>query len=150
MGIAEDYIKKSKYFEYMLPPEGVEVRERLNDFIWFDDDGVLCSVPKEKMIPQTMEESREEVRKWDEEFGIFKICMINVVNPHAKSTKEQRDYIADIFPKYVKAIALINNSALGRMAINLFIGLRPPSYPLKTFKDYESAKEWVNQYLEEK
>jgi hypothetical protein len=146
MPTKEEYIAKSSFFKHMIPNDAAVVEERKNDFIWFDDKDVLYSVPKDNVEDVTMEESLDEIRLWEERVGDKKYCMISVVNPHAKSSKEQRDWAAEVLPKYVTAIALISNSALGRMAIKLFVGLRPPTYPLKVFKDYESAKEWLDQY----
>jgi len=140
-------LEKSLYFQYLSPDENDEVTERDNDFIWFDKDGILCSVPKEKQVSGTIELAKRQIAEWDEKYGDLKFCMVIVVNPYGKSTKEERDFIAEVFPKYIKALAVINHSALGRMAINLFVGLRPPSYPLKVFKEATSAKEWLKQYV---
>ncbi len=128
-----------------MPEIGAEVIERPADFIWFSKDNILCSVPKEKAVELTMEESMKQIEEWEAEHADKKYWMLSVVNPHAKSSKEQRDWAAEILPKYVHGIACINDSALGRMAINLFIGLRPPTYPLKMFKSSEEAFEWINQ-----
>ena len=128
-----------------MPAENAEVIERPADFIWFDGDDTICSVPKENPRDLTKEETQEQLDSWDKTYGHQKFWMISVVNPHVKSTKEQRDWAAEILPKYVKGLACINDSALGRMAINLFIGLRPPSYHLKMFKTAEEAFSWINQ-----
>jgi len=139
----------SKYFAYLLPPEGVEVRERLNDFFWFDDKGIVYSVPKEVQVAQTLEEANKDIQEWRAEFGEEKMNCVSVINPHAKSTKEQRDWVAEVLPSLINSWALINDSALGRMAVNLFIGLRPPEYQLKVFRDSESAKEWIKQFVKD-
>lgn len=139
-------LEKSLYFKYLMPGNEDVVTERINDFIWFDENNILCSVPKETVVKVTLEESKQEILEWEKVHGNKKFCMITVVNPYTKSTKEERDFIAEVFPKYISALAVINDSALGRMAINLFIGLRPPSYPLKVFKEARLAKEWLQQY----
>lgn len=139
----ENYIGKSKYFEYLYPLNNEEVIERVNDFIWFEEPGLLCSVPKEEQRQLSMAENQAELDNWIKEHGDAKLYMISVINPHTKSDKEGRDWAAEIMPKFVNAVAIINNSALGRMAINLFIGLRPPTYALKVFKDSKAAREWT-------
>jgi hypothetical protein len=144
-------IEKSLYFQYLMPDEGDEVMERDNDFIWLDKDDLLCSVPKEKQVAGTIELVKKQIAEWVVKYGDRKCFMVIVVNPHGKSTKEERDFIAEVFPKYINALAVINHSALGRMAINLFVGLKPPTYPLKVFKDATTAKEWLKTIrLEEK
>lgn len=137
-------IEKSKYFEYLLPEPNDNVIERVNDFIWVDDNEIICSVPKEKPVKLEMEEVYEQIKIWEEGYGTKKRNMVVVVNPHVKSTKEERDFMAELFPKYVLALAVINHSALGRMAINLFVGLKPTPYPLKVFKNGIEAKTWLN------
>jgi hypothetical protein len=139
-------IEKSKYFQYLLPSSEDVVMERMNDFLWFDENGFICSVPKEEPIPLSRKEFLDQVAEWEEKYGLEKRCMITVVNPYVKSSKEERDFAAEIFPKYLKALAIINHSALGRMAINLFVGLRPPTFPMKVFKDSNEAKNWLKKY----
>jgi hypothetical protein len=136
-------IEKSKYFQYLVPDATDKLEERVNDFIWVDMDEIICSVPKEVSVPVSHAEIMNQIQKWEDEFGLKMRKMVIVVNPHARSTKKERDFVAEIFPKYISALAIINNSALGRMSINLFLGLKPPPYPLKVFKDQIEAKTWL-------
>jgi len=126
-----------------MPSNNQPITERKNEFMWIEDEDILCSVPKEKLEVLTREEVQEQIDEWEKTHGNKKLKMITVVNPTAKSTKEDRDFVAEVFPKYISALAVINHTALGRMAINLFIGLRPPSYPLKVFKDGDEARKWL-------
>ncbi|MBU2018634.1 MAG: hypothetical protein KJ941_03225 [Bacteroidetes bacterium] len=136
-------IEKSKYFEFLQPGPDDNVMERLNDFIWVDENDIICSVPKEEPVKMTMTQINQQIEDWIAIYGEGKKKMLVVINPHVKSTKEERDFSAELLPRFVIAIAVINQSALGRMAINLFLGLKPPSYPLKMFKAQEEAKEWL-------
>lgn len=140
-------IEKSKYFHYLLPGKDDHVMERVNDFLWFDENGFICSVPKEVAVQISRKEIMDQIEEWEREYGLERRCMITVVNPYVKSTKEERNFVAEIFPKYIKALAVINHSALGRMAINLFVGLRPPTYPMKVFKDSVEAKNWLKKHV---
>lgn len=140
-------IEKSKYFQYLKPGTDDSVMERQNDFLWFDENGFICSVPKEDPVALTRKEIMDQIEEWEKQYGLERRCMITVVNPYVKSTKEERDFVAEIFPKYIKALAVINHSALGRMAINLFVGLRPPTYPMKVFKDSREAKNWLKKHV---
>jgi len=149
MDRTKEYLEKSRYFELMMPPEGAEVIERVNDYIWLDADEILYSVPKEIQKDLTLADAEEQLEEWKHLYSSDKkLNMISVINPHAKSSKEMRDWAAEILPQIVNSLAVINNSALGRMAINLFIGLRPPTYELKVFKDFDSAYEWVKNFVE--
>ena len=139
---------KSSFFKFLKPGPLDEVIERDNDFLWFDQDGILCTVPKDEMKDFTVAQMKEVVEEWDKEHEGEKYYMISVFHPKAKITKAQRDYMAEAYAKYIKALAVINESALGRMAVNLFVGLKPPPYPLKMFKDKESAKSWLRSLKE--
>ena len=136
-------IEKSLYFQYLQPGPNDQVEERVNDFMWFDENQILCSVPKENPIHLTKAEVMTQAAEFVKIYGDEKTLMISVVNPHVKSTKEERDLISELLPKYILALAVINLSALGRMAINLYIGLKPPPFPLKVFKTAQEGKEWL-------
>lgn len=136
-------IEKSKFFQYLYPTDGEEIIERPADFMWFRKDGILCTVPKEEVKEMSLAEMMEQVDEFQALYGKGKFKMLSVINPKAKSNKEGRDFAAEILPDIVDGIAIINNSPLGRMAINLFIGLKPPTYPLKIFKNQEEALEWL-------
>ncbi|MFT7345373.1 MAG: hypothetical protein ACI9XP_001968 [Lentimonas sp.] len=142
---SQDWLKKSKFFAYLTPPVGVNVREREQDFIWMTDDNILCSVPIDNVKVLTIEESNVQLKEFQDEFGTEKIRMVSVINPNAKSTKEIRDWAADILPEIIDKIGIISDSPLGRMAIKLFIGLRPPTYGIKVFKTAEDAFAWIRE-----
>ena len=121
-----------------------------SSIMWFDEDGVLYSKPKEG-VPEP-ELSREEALKQMEEFkkilGYKKACMILETNSNSKPPKkEDRDFIADQLTQVAKAMGIISSSPLSRMVANLFFGLKPPSYPVKFFSNDKDAKEWIKQYL---
>jgi hypothetical protein len=141
-------LEKSKYFEFLQPKPDEKVEEREGDFMWFTNDGIVCTVPKEFQPILSIEESREQLVEFQNKYGKQKFKMLGVINPNTKSSKENRDYAAEILPDLVTAIALINNSALGRMAVNLFIGLKPPTYPLKIFKNSKDAFDWLRSIEE--
>lgn len=136
-------IEKSKYFESLYPGPNDVVIERDNDFIWIDENEIIYSVPKENQIALTREETIKQINEWEAQYGSRKWKILLVVNPHVKSSKEDRDFAAAIFQRYISAMAVINESALGRMAINLFLGLKPPKYPFRVFKNQEDAKSWL-------
>ena len=86
-------------------------------------------------------EEFKKITKWK------KVCLLIDTTNSTPSSKEVRDYAAEIFPELVKAIAMVSKSALGRMIANLFFGLKPPPYPVKMFSEEAEAKEWLKQYL---
>jgi len=51
---------------------------------------------------------------------------------HGRPAKrEDREFIAAELAKVIKALALMSDSALGKMVANIFFNLKPPPYPPK-------------------
>jgi len=130
----------------MRPPENVTVYDWPTSVFWFDEDGILCSVSK-KNSPQTLEETIKTIEEFKKLIGDKKICMLAEASNSGESIKEVRDYVAMEFPKFIKAIAIISQSALGKMLANLFFNIKSQPYPIKMFNDEKEAKEWLKQYL---
>jgi hypothetical protein len=129
----------------MEPPKNAEVIDWETSTMWFDEDGVLYSVSK-KIPPQTMEQTKQALEDFKKIIGNKKVCLIIDVTNTAESTKEVRDYVAIEFPKFIKAIAMISKSPLGKMLANLFFKVKKQPYPVKMFNDEREAKEWIMQY----
>jgi hypothetical protein len=130
----------------MQPPKDAKVIEWETSTFWFDEDGILYSISK-KAPKQTLEQAKEQVEKFKQLIGDKKVCMMIDVTNTAESTKEVRDFAAKEFPKFIKAIAMISSSALGKMLANLFFTVKSQPYPVKMFNDTNEAKEWLKQYL---
>lgn len=131
-------------------PKDVNVIDWEANYMWFDTDGVLYSMPKPGMDQPEL--SREETAQRMEEFkklvGNKKVCMVMESNANSKAPKkEDRDFIADQLSQVTKAMAIITTSPLSRMIANLFFGLKPPAYPVKFCKNEIEAKDWIKQYL---
>lgn len=131
----------------MEPPKGAEVLENESSVIWFDKDGIVCSVSKKVTTAVTLEETIEQMGAFVKFIHGKKICLLADVTNSAESSKEARDYAAAEFPKYIKAIAMISESALGRMLANLFFAVRTQPYPTKMFNSEQEARGWLKQYL---
>ena len=130
----------------MQPPKNAEVHETVSSTAWLDENGIICSISK-KCPPPTLEQSKTEIIAFWKKFGEGKFCMLIDITDAPPTSKEVRDWAAAELNKMVKAIAMMSRSALGRMIVNLFFGLKPPPYPTKTFNDEKEAKEWLKQYL---
>jgi hypothetical protein len=130
----------------MIPPRDANIIEWDTSRFWFDENGILCSVSK-KGARQTLEQTREAMEKFKKLIGDKKVCLLVDVTNSSESSKEVRDYAAREFPKVIKAIAMISNSALGKMLANLFFTVRSQPYPVRMFNDEGEAKEWLKKYL---
>jgi hypothetical protein len=131
-------------------PENVKLIDWPNATMWFDEDGVLFSIPKTG-VPQpklSREEGEREMEKFRQLLGNQKRCMIlQTDNTAAPPKKEERDWAAKELDSVTKAMGIISTSPLSRMVANLFFGLKPPAYPVKFFSDATEAKNWIRQYL---
>ena len=127
-------------------PQNATVIDWPTSIVWFDENGILCAISK-KAPPQTLEEAKESMKDFEKLTGGKKVCMLIDITNSPPTSKEMRDYSATELPKIVRALAMISESALGKMIANLFFGLKPPSYPTKMFSNEKDAKEWLKQYL---
>jgi hypothetical protein len=130
----------------MVPPDNAKVIELYASTIWFDEDGILCSIAK-KVPPQTLEEAKESMKEFLVITGGKKVCMLSDNTNSPPVNKEMRDYAAEVIPQVAKAIAIMSNSSVGRMAANLFFSLKKQPYPVKFFENEQEAKKWLKQYL---
>ncbi len=130
----------------MTPPKDAKVTDLPTSRIWFDEDGILYSIAK-KVPPQTVEETKATLVYFLKITEGKKVCMISDNTDSPAVNKEMRDYVAEVLPDIVKAIAIISRSSVGRMAANLFFSLKKQAYPVKFFENEEDAKQWIKQYL---
>ena len=130
----------------MIPPKDANVTETNTSTFWFDENGIFCSVSK-KAPPQSLEEAKAGMQQVKNIIGNKKVCLLIDITNGRESTKEVRDYAANEFPKFVKAIAILSNSELGKMLANIFFNLKHQPYPTKMFVEEGEAKNWLKQYL---
>ncbi len=130
----------------MLPPDNAKLFEFPTTILWFDESGILCSIAK-KVPQQTVEETKKMLDEFKKITGGKKVCMLSDSTDSAPINKELRDYLAEVIPEIVIAIAIISRSAVGKMVANLFFSIKKQPYPVKMFVDEEEAKTWLKQYL---
>ena len=130
----------------MVLPENTALFEFPTSTMWFDENGILCSIAK-KVPQQTVEETKKTLEEFRKITGGKKVCMLTDSTDSTPVDKEMRDYIAGIMPEIAIAIAVISRSAMGKMVANLFFSIKKQPYPVKMFSDETEAKEWLKQYL---
>lgn len=133
----------------LTPSPNAKLIDWPTSIMWFDELGILYSVPK-KVAPR--QPSREESIRQMEAFRMLvggkKTCMVLETDSSAPPPKkEDRDWIAKELDSVTKAMAIISISPVSRMVANLFFGFKPPAYPVKFFSTQEEATIWVKQYL---
>lgn len=130
----------------MVPPKNIVVTDFPTSIMWFDENGILCSVAK-KVPVQTVEEAKQNMVAFREFTGGKKVCILSDSTDSPPANKELRDYVAEVIPEIAKAVAIISRSAVGKMAANLFFSIKKQPYPVKMFNEENEAKEWLKQYL---
>jgi len=130
----------------MVLPQNTEVFEFQTSTMWFDENGILCSIAK-KVPQQTVEEAKKTMEELRKITGGKKVCLLSDSTDSTPLNKEMRDYAAKVIPEIAKAIAVISRSAVGKMVANLFFSIKKQPYPVKMFSDEREAKEWLKQYL---
>ncbi len=130
----------------MTPSPNTEIFDFPNSTMWFDENGILCSVAK-KVPAQTIEEAKKTMEQLRIIIGGTKVCLLSDSTDSPAPDKEMRDYAAEVIPEIAKAVAIISNSAVGKMAANLFFSIKKQPYPVKMFTEESEAKDWLKQYL---
>ncbi|MBA3706186.1 MAG: STAS/SEC14 domain-containing protein [Bacteroidetes bacterium] len=130
----------------MKIPDNTEVYDWKSSTFWFDNEGIVCSISK-KVPPQNLEDTKKVIEDFKKIIGERKVCMLIDVTNSSESTREVRNLAAEEFPKFVKAIAMVSQSALGKMLANLFFTIKSQPYPTKMFNDEAEAKEWLKKHL---
>src|ERR1043165_1182457 len=116
-------------------PKDAKTYDMTSSTMWFNDEGILFSIPIPGSPPElSHEEVLKEMKKFKEITGHKKVCMVSEANPNSRPpTKAERDFIAEQINEVAKAMAIVTTSPVARMIANLFFGLKPPPYPAKMF-----------------
>jgi len=127
-------------------PQNTKIYEFPTSTVWFDENGIVCSVAK-KVPPLTVPQTREVLIRFRELTGGKKICLVSDSTHSAPVNKEMRDYLAEVMPEIVLAVAIISRSPVGKMAANLSFSIKRQLYPVRMFNDEMEAKAWLQQFL---
>jgi len=129
----------------MKPPESAQVFETATSTYWYDE-GILCAITQ-KAPAQPFEEHKKRMDEFKNSLKGEKICAIIDITNSSVTSAENREYNHQVLPGIFKAIAFITSTALGRMLVNLYLGMQPSAFPTKVFSNEKDAKEWIRQYL---
>ena len=130
----------------MQPSTLCEIFESPLSVMWFDEDGIFCTVTKKK-APLTKEALIAQFDFIRKRSNGKKICWLGDVTHVSFPTTEARDYAGEETPKFIKALALITNSEISKMVANVFLVLKRPPYPTKLFTNEKDARNWLKNHL---
>lgn len=114
--------------------------------MWFDEDGILCSMYKKNAVltKGALEKSFQLIATHS---GGKKICWLGEVTNISTPDKETRDFAAAQTPVFVKALAILSYSPFANFIANIYLNLKKSPYPRKLFSNEIQAKNWLKQYL---
>ncbi len=126
------------------PPTDKELFETTIATYWFAADGLLTSVSKNptRTVANTTE-SFELIRRITN--GKKQPLMVYLC-PSGVPDKATRDYVAQQLPTVYTAMAMVSQSGLGNIIMNILFKFKPPAIPMKSFSTDTEAKEWLKQY----
>jgi len=114
---------------------------------WLGEDGIVysLSLPGER----TLANYQELFKVYDKLSGGGgqKIRLVGDISKTEPSKKEVRDYIAAELPKYVKAMALVSDSSMGREIGKFFQSLSASPYPIRVYTSLEEAVKWLKEEI---
>lgn len=128
----------------LTPPPNTEIKNFPTSTFWMKDD-IVYAISKEG--ERSLEETKDIIESFKEWVGNKKVCLLIDVTNSPETKRDIRDYAAKEFPKFVKAIAMVSDSALGKMVANLFFTIKTQPYPTKFFNNVEEAEDWLKQYI---
>ena len=134
----------------MTPPKSATLIDFPTSISWFDEEGILCSVPKKDAPALNMEDAREYVDLFRKQVEDKKVCIVALATGSPEIPKRERDWIAEEISKFTAAMAVIFTSPMSRMVAQVFFAFKPPTYPVKFFSNEQDAKAWIRQFLPEK
>jgi hypothetical protein len=127
----------------MVAPIVIVVHETTLLRCWFDENGILIS---ESKVAERSKENYDKLFVLYKELsndGQNKLCTLGNVTKTQQMPREVRAYISEELPKYIKGMALVSDSAMGKAIANFFILLTRQKYPLRFFSDREKALKWL-------
>lgn len=128
-------------------PLGIKTYELPTSIIWVESSGIVCSISKKIQRPQTVKEISEVIEVYKSFVGKNPRCLLSDVTHASATSREVRDYVATELPKFIKAVAMVSESALGKMMANIFFSLKYQPYPVKMFDDEKEARVWLIKHL---
>src|SRR5207249_3151966 len=76
-----------------------------------------------------------------------KIPLLIYLSNSPMPDKETRQFSTKQLPTVYTAMAMVSESWLAKLIMNILFKLKQPPIPIKNFTDHNEAIEWLKQYL---
>ena len=112
---------------------------------WFDVDGILYALSKglQKGV-QRIFSNFEVVKQMAHN---KKVCMLVYLNTFPVFNNTTRKLVSKDLAESYNAIALVAKSAMRKKLMNLFLKLKPPAIPMKSFTNENEARQWLKKFI---
>jgi hypothetical protein len=127
----------------MNPPNNKAIFESDIATYWFDDEILVAISKSPKRTVELIAANVTFVKRITQgKPHPFIIYLTNSPIPD----KQTREFSTQQLPHIYTAMAMISKPGLSRFIMNILFRLKPPPIPMKSFTDYEEAKQWVKQF----
>lgn len=112
---------------------------------WFDVDGILYALSKglQKGIQRIL--SNFELAKQVAQNK--KVCMLVYLHNFPLFNNGTQKMVSNDMAERYNAIALVAKSALRKQLMNMFLKLKPPAIPIKSFTNENEARQWLKKFV---
>lgn len=112
---------------------------------WFDVDGILYALSKglQKSVQRIF--NNYEVAKQVAQNK--KVCMLVYINTFPFFNRGAQKMISHDIAERYKAIAIVAKSAMRKKLLNLFLKIKPPAIPIKSFTNVNEARQWLKKFV---
>ncbi|MDB5051571.1 MAG: hypothetical protein JWO30_4642 [Fibrobacteres bacterium] len=112
---------------------------------WFDEHGILIS--KSKKTKRNLQNIKQNIALIKQIAAGKLPCLIVHLCYSPKPDKETLDYVAKELPNVYTAMAMVSKSGVAKLIMSILFKFKPPSIPMKVFRNEEDARKWIRQYL---
>lgn len=111
---------------------------------WFDEEGILNSISSPTQ--RTMQNTRANFDLVQRLSAGNKPCLLVQLCNSPVPTRETRAYVKKRLPETYTAMAMLSDSGVGELIMNLLFKLQAPPIPMKTFRDEKTARAWLRGF----
>jgi len=129
--------------------ESSTIKTKLNE-IWIDNEGIL----RVKAVAEGEMDLEEAI----ECFSVYKklgcdkkkVLQLIDLSIYVTITKEAREYVDTMGPKFFITSAILSDSLPVRILVNFFVKFFQPKVPIKMFSTETEALEWLRNIAKNK
>lgn len=112
---------------------------------WFDEEGILNSVSSP--AKRTMKNTRYNFDLVQRVSAGRKPCLLVKLCSSPVPSRETQAYVKRRLPDTYTAMAMLSDSGIGELIMNILFKLQAPPIPMRTFRNEEKAREWLRSFL---